>query len=63
MNNDRPVKAIVAYELGVEAAVNGFGIDCNPYTEWYSLSVAWLNGHADWYSGACDEHGNRSIRQ
>lgn len=59
MKNDRPVTALTAYNLGVEAAVNRYGVDCNPYKEWYSLSIAWLQGHADWYSGACNERGER----
>ena len=55
----RPITAAQAYRLGVDAAVNRFGRDCNPYTEWYSLSAAWLQGFQDWYDGYCDERGKR----
>lgn len=47
-----------AYVLGVEAAVERFGQDCNPYTDIPTLSHAWLNGWRHWWDGVCDERGN-----
>lgn len=46
-----------AYVLGVEAAVERFGQDCDPYADIKHLSHAWNNGWRDWWNGTCNEKG------
>lgn len=53
------ITARQAYVLGVEAAVDRFGLDCDPYQgDIPALSHAWRNGWSDWNNGRCDERGN-----